>query len=196
MDTDRTETNGIDTDPVASGIETDAVAKGHTKKGHMKRHGKALLATIGAATAVALAAGGVAAATSASSTHPATGTPPGSTAPGSTGAKHSQGVPPRLQRLLRRTVHAQFVLRTQNNGFETFDYDRGVLRSVTSSSIVIAPADAPNTVVSTTITSKTHFGGLPESKLQAGDHVALLYQGNDAVAVLARAPKPTTSPKG
>lgn len=163
--------------------------------GPAKRRGKRLLAMLGITTALALAAGGVATATADATGHPATTTAAAAAAAatGSTTAKHPQASHPGLRHLLKRTVHAQFVLRTRSGGLATFDYDRGVLRSVTSTSIAISPADAPTTTVSATITSKTHFRGLTQGQLQPGDRVVLVRQGGDAVLLGAHAPKSTSS---
>jgi hypothetical protein len=158
------------------------------------RHGKKLLVAVGAATAVALAAGGVVAATSAGGPTTAAATLAASPAP--TPAEHPLAAHPRLRRLLRRTVHAEIVLRAKPGALKTFDYDRGVLRSVSSAAntISIAPADAPNSTVSAAITAKTRFRGIAESQLGPGDRVGLLQSGGDAVLVVARPPKsPTTT---
>jgi hypothetical protein len=169
-------------------MDTDRMAR-DDEAGQLRLPTKKLIGAIGATTVLALAAGGMAAASSAGGTHSARATVTASTAAKPTPSSH-----PLIRRLLRRTVHAQFVVRAKGGALETFDVDRGVLRSVTSSTIVIAPADAPTTVVSATITSKTHFRGLPEGQLQPGDRVVLVYQGGNAVVVRARAPKSTPSP--
>lgn len=170
-------------------MDTDRTESGDRRSRRIKHPGKKVLGTIGASTVLALAAGGVAAASSGGSPHSAE-----ATVTASTSARPSSSGHPLLRRVLRRTVHAQLVLRGKGGALETFDYDRGVLRSVTSTAIVIAPADAPTTTVSATITPKTRFFGLTESQLQAGDPVALVYQGSNAVIVGARAPRSTTSP--
>lgn len=170
MDTDRSETG----------------ARPHRRAGHHRRR---LLGAVGGGMALALAAGGVAAASSGSSPQP---TPAAKASP----SAHHAGGHPWVLRLLRRTVHAQFVVRTKSGSLQTVDYDRGVLRSVTSTDIVIAPADASTTTVSAAITSKTHFRGLTQSQLQPGDLVALVYADADAVVVGARAPKSTSSATG
>jgi hypothetical protein len=149
---------------------------------HSKRK---LLGAMGGGMVLALAAGGVAAASSG-------GTAP----PASTPAHHSSANHPWLRGLLRRTVHAQFVLRAKGGTLQTVDYDRGVLRSVTSSDIVIVPADAPSTTLSAAVTSMTRFRGLSESQLQPGDLVAMVYHDGNAVLVGARVPKSTSPTAG
>lgn len=171
-------------------METDGVEHVDGRGGRAAHPSKKLLGAVGATTVLALAAGGVAAATSGGAGQPA----PATTAAAAATAQHPSSSHPWIRRLLRRTVHAQFVLRTKGGALETYDYDRGALRSVTSTSIVIVPADAPTTTVSATITSTTRFLGLTESRLQPGDRVALVYQGGSAVVVGARAPKSTRSP--
>lgn len=168
-----------------------------TSKGRAARRGTVALVAAGASAAVVLGAGGVAAASAGG--HAPTGvTTRTATAMTSATATATAGRPPAdghpaLQRLLRHTMEAQFVVRTKGGGHETFQYDRGVLRSVTSTSITITPAATPSGTISATITSTTRFKGLPESQLQPGDHVALLYQGGNAVVVGAKAPKPAGS---
>lgn len=166
----------------------DGTAKGRAAR-RGRRHGTMALVAAGATTAVVLGVGGVAAASAGG--HAPTGV---TTASATTSAgRPPAGTHPALERLLRHTMEAQFVVRTKGGGRETFQYDRGVLRSVTSTSITITPAATPSSTVSATITSSTRFKGLPESQLQPGDHVALLYQGGNAVVIGAKAPKPAGS---
>lgn len=169
-----------------------------TSEGRAARRGRRrtmALVAAGATTAVVLGAGGVAAASAGG--HAPTGvtvrTSSAMTTASASAGKLPVGGHPALRRLLHHTMEAQFVVRTKGGGRETFEYDRGVLRSVTSTSITITPAATPNSTVSATITSSTRFKGLPESQLQPGDHVALLYQGGNAVVVGAKAPKPAGS---
>lgn len=164
--------------------------------GHRRRRGRKVLAVAGATTLAAagattlaaLAAGGVASANAAGATQGGPATVTASTTPHHSGAGH-----PLLRHLLRRTVHGQFVVRTKGGTLQTFDLDRGVLQSVTSTTITLAPTQTANASVSATITSQTHFRGLPQSQLQPGDRVVLVYEGGNAVLVGARPPKATTS---
>lgn len=153
---------------------------------HSKRK---LLGAVGGGIVLALAAGGVAAASS-GSPQPI---PPAKASPS---AHHAAGGHSWVLRLLRHTVHAQFLVRTKGGTLQTVDYDRGVLRSVTSSDIVIAPADAPSTTLSAAVTSTTRFRGLSESQLQPGDLVALVYHDGNAVLVGARVPRATSPTTG
>jgi hypothetical protein len=178
-------TDGMNTDD----MKTDGIDTGNRLARWARHTRPKLLAAIGGGMVVALAAGGVAVASS--------GSPqPAPAAKASPSAHHAGGGHSWVLRLLRHTVHAQFLVRTKGGSLQTVDFDRGVLRSVTSTDIVIAPADSSTTTVSAAITSKTHFRGLTQSQLQPGDLVALVDHDGNAVVVGARAPKSTSSATG
>lgn len=60
-----------------------------------------------------------------------------------------------LARILRRTVHGQFTFRTKN-GYRTAAYERGVIQSVSGSSVTVKAPD--NTTWTWTLTSSTTVG--------------------------------------
>lgn len=147
------------------------------------------IAVVGGLSVVALAAGGVAYAT----TPTATGSAPtaaSTTAATTAGHPHRQGRRGFWMRIAHRTVHAQIIVKTKT-GYKTFEIDRGIVASVSSSSISLTRPDGPT--VSATITSSTRFRGLPESKIHKGDRVIVIQTGGSAVLVGSRAPKSTSS---
>lgn len=149
-----------------------------------------VVAISGGLAAVALAASGVAYATTPGSPQAAaspvaavTAATTGSASAGLHRYRHE------LRQLLRRTVHAQLVVRTKT-GWETLDIDRGSLQSVSMTSITIKRPDGPT--VTASVSSSTRFRGLPESGLARGDRVILVQTGGTAVVVGARAPRAAT----
>lgn len=96
----------------------------------------------------------------------------------------------RARALLRRTVHADLVVRTKS-GFETVDVDRGKVTAVSASSITIARPDGVS--VSAGITSTTKFRGLTQAQVAAGDPAAVVQTSGNALDVFSKAPGSTSS---
>lgn len=173
--------------------DTDNETASRGTHGRHRSRSARLYAVVGLTAAGGLAAGGlvmggVAGASAAGSTHTARSSIV------ATATHHRRGRGPLLEHLLRGTIHASFVLRKKTGTTETLVFDRGVVSSVSSTSIEIVPADTPKGTVSATITSTTRFRGLPESQLKSGDRVALLVQGADAVMVGSRPATGVTAP--
>ncbi len=165
------------------------------KSSHFPRSRALVLA--GAATVAALAAGGAvyasagsaASATSAQQPVAATSSATLATPSAATLFRHSGLGRPALRALVRRTVHAELVVRTRR-GFETIDIDRGTLTNVSATSISIVRPDGPT--VTATISSSTAFRGLPESSLAKGDRVVVVQHAGTALLIGARRPAAIT----
>lgn len=94
--------------------------------------------------------------------------------------------------LLRRAVHVEAVLRGPHNTFHTWQLDRGLFASVSTSS---APAKItitrPDHVsVTATVTAATRFRGIPEGQLASGDRILVLQRDGVARTVVGRPPAP------
>jgi hypothetical protein len=88
-----------------------------------------------------------------------------------------------LRALLRRTIHAQLIVRGKSGQWVTVDFDRGKITTISSSSITITRPDGVS--VSAAITPSTSFRRATESKLAAGDSVAIVQVAGDARFVVA-----------
>ena len=90
---------------------------------------------------------------------------------------------PLLRRLLTRSVHASLIVKTSGGQYVTVDFDRGVVKSVSSTSITIERPDG--VTVSASITSATKFRRTTEAALADGDHVAVVQVAGSARYVVA-----------
>jgi hypothetical protein len=88
-----------------------------------------------------------------------------------------------LKALLKRTIHAQLIVRGKSGQWVTVDLDRGKITTISSTSITIKRADGVS--VSATITPSTRFRRATESELMTGDPVVLVQVGGDADFVVA-----------
>jgi hypothetical protein len=88
-----------------------------------------------------------------------------------------------LRALLKRTIHAQLIVRGKGGQWVTVDFDRGKITTISSSSITITRPDGVS--VSAAITTSTSFRRTTESKLGAGDSVAIVQVAGDARFVVA-----------
>lgn len=93
---------------------------------------------------------------------------------------------------LGRAVHVEAVLRGKNHTFHTWELDRGLFTSISTSTspatITITRVD--NVKVTATITTATRFRGIPESKLASGDRVLVVQRDGIARTVASRPPAP------
>jgi hypothetical protein len=88
-----------------------------------------------------------------------------------------------IRRLLRRSVHASFVVKEGSKGYVTVTLDKGKVQSVSTTSITVLRADG--VTVTTGVTSTTKFLRTTESTLTAGERVVLVEVGGDARYVVA-----------
>jgi hypothetical protein len=87
-------------------------------------------------------------------------------------------------RLLRRSVHASFVVKDGKSGaYVTVTLDRGKLQSVSSTSISILRADG--VTVTEPVNSSTHFVRTTEATLTPGARVVLVGINGDARYIVA-----------
>jgi hypothetical protein len=90
-------------------------------------------------------------------------------------------------RLAKRSVHAEFVVRTKD-GFETIDVDRGQLTSKDGNTLHVHRPDGADVTVN--VTDATKFRGVDNADgLQTGKPVVVVSKGGNAVAVAQRAPR-------
>jgi hypothetical protein len=88
-----------------------------------------------------------------------------------------------LKALLKRTIHAQLIVRGKSGQWVTVDFDRGKIVTISSTEITITRPDGVS--VSATVTPSTSFRRATESQLAAGDPVVLVQVGGDADFVVA-----------
>jgi len=87
-----------------------------------------------------------------------------------------------LKVLLRRSVHASFVMKDASGAYVTVDFDRGTVESVSSTSITILRKDGVS--VTTGLTTTTQFVRTTEATLAVGAKVGLVEVGADARYVI------------
>lgn len=94
--------------------------------------------------------------------------------------------------ILRRAVHVDAVLRGKDHTFHTWQLDRGLFTSLSTSAnparITITRAD--HVTVTAAVTATTKFRGIPESQLASGDRVLVVQRDGAARTVMSRAPAP------
>jgi hypothetical protein len=102
----------------------------------------------------------------------------------------------KVREVLQRAVSGQIELRT-NSGFVTVEFDRGVVSSISSSSVSVLRSDSKT--ITEAITSKTH---MPKRGTPAkGQQVVVVSEGGNALYVIdvgapASGPKKGTSGTG
>lgn len=91
----------------------------------------------------------------------------------STAGRRARGIA-----ILRRAVHGELELSTKN-GFVTYDFDRGIVTSISSSSITVLRADSQS--VTEAVTGSTHMPkrGVPTK----GEDVAVVSTAGNAVYI-------------
>src|SRR4051794_10506214 len=90
----------------------------------------------------------------------------------------------RLERLAKRSVHGEFVVKTKN-GFETFDADKGTDVAAPAGSVSVHRADGPTVTVK--VTSDTKFRGIKSAAdIRAGKGIVVISKGGNAVLVAQR----------
>jgi hypothetical protein len=141
--------------------------------------------TVPSANDTSVAAGAAAACAAASNSAAATASIPAATKPAADCGIGRKG----LRALLKRTVHAQLIVRGKSGQWVTVDFDRGKIAAISSSEITITRADGVS--VSATITPTTSFRRATESQLATGDPVILVQVGGDADFVVALHAKAT-----
>ena len=90
-----------------------------------------------------------------------------------------------IGRLLRRSVHATFLVKDGTKGYVTVTLDRGTVQSVSSSSITVMRPDGVS--VTESVTTSTKFVRTPQASLAAGQKVILVEEGGSARDVVALA---------
>lgn len=145
------------------------------------------------ALAGALGLGGLAYASTTGGTPGGSGATPSTPAPSSkaTTGNHAKAQGGRLA-ILRRAVHVDAVLRGKDRTFHTWQLDRGLFSSLSTSAaparITITRAD--HVTVTAAVTATTKFRGIPENQLASGDRVLIVQRDGTARTVVSRAPAP------
>ena len=92
----------------------------------------------------------------------------------------ANGTPPaRARRVLRRTVHGQIEIATKN-GFVTFEFDRGVVTSISSSEITVLRPDGQSVTEAITGTTQMPKRGVPAK----GQNVVVISVGSNTYRIV------------
>jgi hypothetical protein len=99
-------------------------------------------------------------------------------------ANRPQAAEAMADRLAKRAVHAELVVRTKD-GFETVDIDRGQLTSKDGNTLHVHRPDGVDVTVH--LSETTRFRGVADAgALQAGKPLVVVSKGGQAVAVAQR----------
>jgi hypothetical protein len=85
----------------------------------------------------------------------------------------------RIEAILRRSVSGQIELSTKN-GFVTYDFDRGVVTSFSSSSITVLRADSQSVTEAVTGSTRMPKRGVPTK----GENVVVISTGGNAIRIV------------
>jgi hypothetical protein len=103
---------------------------------------------------------------------------PAATASSTKTATSPSGIRQRRLAILRRTVSGQIELSTKN-GFVTYEFDRGVVTSISSSAITILRQDSKSVTEAVTSTTRMPVRGVPTT----GENVMVISNGGNAVRI-------------
>ncbi|HEX2849596.1 MAG TPA: hypothetical protein VHN98_03550 [Acidimicrobiales bacterium] len=112
------------------------------------------------------------------------------TTPGAT----STATPRARRALLRRSVHAELVVKAKDGSFQTIDIDKGTLSNVNGDVLKVDRPDGKQVTVK--VDSATRYRGISGAgALRTGDKIVVVSKGGTAVVVGQR-PAGSTAPSG